>query len=150
MSAPAFRHDSGRCGDEHDPAPPDLDDASLTENTRASYPLPCTQYCAVRDGRPSAQCDLPDGGCLWVMPPIARLTEDQAMFHFISGYTPRLRDGKGCEGASATFSACFGAPFMVRHPLFTPNCWQKRSRSTRRTAGWSTPVDRRPYGRGRE
>jgi phosphoenolpyruvate carboxykinase (ATP) len=52
-----------------------------------------------------------------VLPPIARLTEDQAMYHFISGYTAKVAGTeKGVKEPSATFSACFGAPFMVRHP----------------------------------
>jgi phosphoenolpyruvate carboxykinase (ATP) len=52
-----------------------------------------------------------------VLPPIARLTPDQAMYHFISGYTAKVAGTeKGVTEPSATFSACFGAPFMIRHP----------------------------------
>jgi phosphoenolpyruvate carboxykinase (ATP) len=97
----------------------DLDDDSLTENTRASYPL---EYIAnavpeKKAGHPKniifLTCDASG-----VMPPIARLSTDQALYQFISGYTAKLagtEKGLGKEPA-ITFSACFGAPFMMLHP----------------------------------
>jgi phosphoenolpyruvate carboxykinase (ATP) len=97
----------------------DLDDDAITENTRASYPL---EYIAnavseKRAGHPRhivlLTCDASG-----VMPPIARLTPDQALYHFISGYTSKIAGteaGLGVE-PQITFSACFGAPFMVHHP----------------------------------
>jgi phosphoenolpyruvate carboxykinase (ATP) len=98
----------------------DLDDDSLTENTRASYPLDfIPNVCSDKkaDAHPQnvifLTCDASG-----VMPPIARLTPDQAMYHFISGYTSKIAGteiGLGLE-PEITFSACFGAPFMVRHP----------------------------------
>jgi len=99
----------------------DLDDDTLTENTRASYPL---DYIAnaipeKTGGHPKniifLTCDASG-----VMPPIARLTPDQALYHFISGYTAKVGGteiGLG-EEPEITFSACFGAPFMVHPPAF--------------------------------
>ncbi len=78
----------------------DLDDDSITENTRASYPL---EFIANANG---------------VMPPIAQLSPNQALYQFISGYTAKVAGtevGLGKEPA-ITFSACFGGPFMVHHP----------------------------------
>jgi phosphoenolpyruvate carboxykinase (ATP) len=99
----------------------DLDDDSLTENTRSSYPLNYIPN-AIPDklgGHPKniifLTCDASG-----VMPPIARLTPDQALYHFISGYTAKIAGteiGLG-EEPEITFSACFGAPFMVLPPAF--------------------------------
>ncbi|MCC6524677.1 MAG: phosphoenolpyruvate carboxykinase (ATP) [Polyangiaceae bacterium] len=97
----------------------DLDSDARTENTRASYPLAYIDN-AVPDklaGHPKnvvlLTCDASG-----VMPPIARLTPNQALYHFISGYTSKVgatEVGLGKE-PEITFSACFGAPFMVHHP----------------------------------
>jgi len=97
----------------------DLDDDSLTENTRASYPLEYIDNAVPEKtgGHPKniilLTCDASG-----VMPPLARLTPDQALYHFISGYTSKISGtevGVGSE-PEITFSACFGAPFMVHHP----------------------------------
>jgi phosphoenolpyruvate carboxykinase (ATP) len=99
----------------------DLDDDELTENTRASYPLEFIDNAirAKRAGHPKnvilLTCDASG-----VMPPIARLTADQALYHFISGYTSKIAGteiGLGAE-PEITFSTCFGGPFMVHHPAF--------------------------------
>jgi len=99
----------------------DLDDHTITENTRASYPLYFIENAIneKRGGHPKniimLTCDAQG-----VMPPIARLTPDQALYHFISGYTSKVGGtevGLGTE-PEITFSACFGAPFMVHHPVF--------------------------------
>jgi len=99
----------------------DLDDDTITENTRASYPLYFIENAIneKRGGHPKniimLTCDAQG-----VMPPIARLTPDQALYHFISGYTSKVGGtevGLGTE-PEITFSACFGAPFMVHHPVF--------------------------------
>ena len=99
----------------------DLDDDSITENTRASYPLEYISNALPekRGGHPSnlilLTCDAQG-----VLPPIARLTPNQAVYHFISGYTSKVGGtevGLG-EEPEITFSACFGAPFMVHHPMF--------------------------------
>ncbi len=97
----------------------DLDDYSLTENTRASYPLEYIDNAVEekRGGHPKNIILLTCDGS-GVMPPIARLTPEQAMYQFISGYTTKVAGtemGLGKE-PELTFSSCFGAPFMVHHP----------------------------------
>ncbi len=97
---------------------PDFDDASLTENTRASYPLAFIPNASAtgQAGHPSNIVML-TADAFGVLPPISRLTPDQAMYHFLSGYTARVAGTeRGLAGAEATFSTCFGAPFMSRHP----------------------------------
>ncbi len=99
----------------------DLDDASLTENTRASYPLEFIENAVKekRGGHPKnvifLTCDASG-----VMPPIARLSVEQAMYHFISGYTSKIAGTEiGLrDEPEITFSACFGGPFMVHPPAF--------------------------------
>ncbi|MFH1481162.1 MAG: phosphoenolpyruvate carboxykinase (ATP) [Pseudomonadota bacterium] len=96
----------------------DLDDASLTENTRASYPISHLSNI-VKSGMAGHPCNviMLTADAFGVLPPIARLTQDQAMYHFISGYTAKVAGTeKGVTEPKATFSACFGAPFMLRHP----------------------------------
>ncbi len=99
----------------------DLDDDEITENTRASYPL---EY--IDNAMPEKKAGHPNNIILLtcdasgVMPPIARLTPDQALYQFISGYTAKVGGtevGLG-EEPQITFSTCFGAPFMVHHPSF--------------------------------
>ncbi len=98
----------------------DLDDDIVTENTRASYPLrfiPNTMPEKRVDSHPRNVIFL-TADATGVMPPIARLNPEQAQYHFISGYTSKIAGteiGLGIE-PQITFSACFGAPFMVRHP----------------------------------
>ncbi len=97
----------------------DLDDASLTENTRASYPIDFIPNASPTGtaGHPKNVIML-TADAFGVLPPIARLTPDQAMYHFLSGYTAKVagtEKGLGKE-PQATFSTCFGAPFMPRHP----------------------------------
>ncbi|MBM3600843.1 MAG: phosphoenolpyruvate carboxykinase [Alphaproteobacteria bacterium] len=97
----------------------DFDSAKLTENTRASYPLSYIPNVSVsgRGGHPDNIIML-TADAFGVLPPISRLTADQAMYHFLSGYTARVagtEKGLGKE-PQATFSTCFGAPFMPRHP----------------------------------
>jgi len=116
----------------------DLDDDALTENTRASYPL---EY--IDNALPEKMAGHPKNIVLLtcdasgVMPPIAHLTPDQALYHFISGYTSKIAGteiGLG-EEPEITFSTCFGGPFMVHHPAlyadllkrkilrYGVNCW---------------------------
>jgi phosphoenolpyruvate carboxykinase (ATP) len=116
----------------------DLDDETRTENTRASYPLEFIENAVPekRAGHPKniilLTCDASG-----VMPPIAKLTPDQALYQFISGYTSKVGGtevGLGKE-PEITFSACFGGPFMVHHPSvyadllkrkierYGVNCW---------------------------
>jgi phosphoenolpyruvate carboxykinase (ATP) len=99
----------------------DLDDASMTENTRAAYPLTYIENAveSKRGGHPKniifLTCDASG-----VLPPIARLTVEQAMYHFISGYTSKIAGTEvGLrDEPEITFSACFGGPFMVHKPAY--------------------------------
>lgn len=106
----------------------DLDDASLAENSRASYPI---------DFIPNASADnlgpvpkniiMLTADAFGVLPPISRLTPEQAMYHFLSGYTARVAGTEiGVTEPEATFSTCFGAPFMPRHPSVYGNLLKAR------------------------
>lgn len=97
----------------------DLDDGSLTENTRGAYPLDF-----IDDAKSDGSGDHPKNlfmltcDAFGVMPPIAKLSPEQAMYHFLSGYTAKVagtEKGQGNEPV-ATFSTCFGAPFLVHAP----------------------------------
>jgi phosphoenolpyruvate carboxykinase (ATP) len=99
----------------------DLDDPAITQNTRGSYPLRYISNAVPEKmgGHPKnivmLTCD-----ARGVMPPIAKLTPDQALYHFVSGYTSKVGGTEAGVGddPAATFSACFGAPFMVHAPTF--------------------------------
>jgi phosphoenolpyruvate carboxykinase (ATP) len=96
----------------------DLDDDSKTENTRAAYKL--EQIANVlptkQAGHPSAVIML-TADAFGILPPIARLTRDQAMFYFLSGYTAKVAGTEiGVTEPQATFSTCFGAPFLPQEP----------------------------------
>ncbi len=107
----------------------DLDDETLTENTRASYPLDFIDNAVPEKmgGHPKniilLTCDASG-----VMPPIAKLTPDQALYHFISGYTAKVSGTEIDMGKEPeiTFSACFGAPFMVHNPAFYAELLKKK------------------------
>jgi phosphoenolpyruvate carboxykinase (ATP) len=97
---------------------PDFDDASLTENGRVAYPMHYIPNASDtgRAGHPRNVVML-TADAFGVLPPIARLSPSQAMYHFLSGYTAKVAGTeKGVAGTQATFSTCFGAPFMPRHP----------------------------------
>ncbi len=102
----------------------DLDDASLAENSRGAYPLdfiPNASETGVA-GHPENIIML-TADAFGVLPPIAKLSAEQAMYHFLSGYTAKVagtEKGLGNE-PQATFSTCFGAPFMPRHPTVYGN-----------------------------
>lgn len=96
----------------------DLDDASLTENTRAAYPIEQIPNADLTgySGHPSNIIFL-TADAFGVLPPISKLTPAQAMYHFIAGYTAKVAGTeRGVTEPQATFSACFGAPFMMLHP----------------------------------
>jgi phosphoenolpyruvate carboxykinase (ATP) len=106
----------------------DLDDNSLAENSRGSYPI---------DFIPNASADnmgpvprniiMLTADAFGILPPIAKLTPDQAMYHFLSGYTARVAGTEiGVTEPDATFSTCFGAPFMPRHPSVYGNLLKER------------------------
>ena len=97
---------------------PDFDDTSKTENTRVAYPLDFIPNASESGRAPHPKnivmltCD-----AFGVLPPIAKLDASQAMYHFLSGYTAKVAGTeKGVTEPQATFSTCFGAPFMPRHP----------------------------------
>ncbi len=96
----------------------DFDDGSRTENTRIAYPLHF-MHGAVEEGRGGHPKNIVMLTCdaFGVLPPIARLSAEQAMYHFLSGYTAKVAGTeKGVREPEATFSTCFGAPFMPRRP----------------------------------
>ncbi|HOP06626.1 MAG TPA: phosphoenolpyruvate carboxykinase [candidate division Zixibacteria bacterium] len=130
----------------------DLDDDSLTENTRAAYPLSHIPN-ALREskaGHPKNVIML-TADAFGVMPPISRLTPQQAMYHFISGYTAKVAGTEaGITEPQATFSACFGAPFMVLHPFRYAELLAEKIKKHQATCwlvntGWSGG----PYGVGK-
>jgi phosphoenolpyruvate carboxykinase (ATP) len=95
---------------------PNFDDGSLTENTRAAYPLeyiPTAIFPSV-GGNPKVIVFL-TADALGVLPPVSKLTKEGAMYHFMSGYTSKLAGTeRGIKEPKATFSECFGSPFMPR------------------------------------
>lgn len=97
---------------------PDYDDDSLTENTRAAYPLDFienTEYSGI-GGHPKTIIFL-TADAFGVLPPVSKLTKEAAMYHFMSGYTSKLAGTeRGITEPKATFSACFGEPFMLMNP----------------------------------
>jgi len=97
---------------------PDYDDVSLTENTRAAYPIENIDNIVTPSvaGHPNAIIFL-TADASGTLPPISKLTKEQAMYHFLSGYTSKLAGTeRGITEPEATFSACFGAPFLPLSP----------------------------------
>lgn len=122
----------------------DYTDTSITENTRAAYPIEYIPNAKVPSmgGHPKniifLTCD-----AFGVLPPVARLSPEQAMYHFISGYTAKVAGTEmGVTEPSATFSACFGAAFMVWHPskyaeLLAENMNKHQAKAWLVNTGWS-------------
>ena len=107
---------------------PDYDDGSLTENTRAAYPIDHIPDCVIPGigGHPKAVIFL-TADAFGVLPPISLLTKEQAMYHFISGYTSKLAGTeRGITEPQATFSACFGKPFLPLSPIVYAEMLAKR------------------------
>ena len=107
----------------------DLDDDSITENTRAAYPITYIKNIekSGMGGHPKNILML-TADAFGVLPPISKLAPEQAMYHFVSGYTAKVagtESGLGKE-PQATFSTCFGAPFMVLHPTVYADLLRKR------------------------
>jgi phosphoenolpyruvate carboxykinase (ATP) len=97
---------------------PDFNDSTLTENTRASYPITHLENI-VKEGKAGHPRNIVflTADAFGVLPPISRLTPEQAMYHFLSGYTAKVAGTeRGVTEPQATFSTCFGAPFMPQHP----------------------------------
>jgi phosphoenolpyruvate carboxykinase (ATP) len=106
----------------------DLDDNSLAENSRGSYPIDFIPNTSKENlGPVPKNMIFLTADAYGVLPPIAKLTPDQAMYHFLSGYTARVAGTEiGVTEPDATFSTCFGAPFMPRHPAVYGNLLKER------------------------
>ena len=130
---------------------PDFDDGQLTENTRGSYPL---EFIDNRE--PSGKAGIPQNvvfltcDAFGVLPPVSRLTADQAAYHFISGYTAKVAGTEiGVKEPQPAFSACFGAPFMPRHPsVYADLLAQKIEKSGAQVWLLNTGWIRGAYGAG--
>jgi phosphoenolpyruvate carboxykinase (ATP) len=127
------------------------DDASLTENTRATYPVDHIKgYVASGTGGHPRNVFFLTCDAHGVLPPIARLTPDMATYHFLSGFTAKLAGTEsGVDEPVPTFSSCFGAPFMPRHPTVYARMLAERL-ARHRTACWlvNTGWSGGPYGVG--
>jgi phosphoenolpyruvate carboxykinase (ATP) len=128
-----------------------LDDAAKTENTRAAYPLESIPNIVPEGyaGHPQNVIML-TADAFGVLPPVSRMTPEQAMYHFLSGYTAKIAGTeKGVTEPQATFSTCFGAPFMVLHPGVYADLLGKKL-SERKTNCWlvNTGWSGGPYGEG--
>ncbi len=106
----------------------DLDDPSLAENSRGAYPIDYIPNCSEKNMGPVPKnIVMLTADAFGVLPPIAKLTPDQAMYHFLSGYTAKVAGTEiGVTEPEATFSTCFGAPFMPRHPSVYGNLLKER------------------------
>ncbi|MGD9897082.1 MAG: phosphoenolpyruvate carboxykinase (ATP) [Candidatus Methylacidiphilaceae bacterium] len=129
----------------------DFDDESLTENTRSAYPVAYLPHAAEDGigGHPKnvvfLTCD-----AFGILPPVSKLTRDQALYHFLSGYTAKVAGTEvGVQSPEATFSTCFGAPFLVHPPkiyaqLLEQKLTEHGSRVWLVNTGWTGG----PYGEG--
>ncbi len=106
----------------------DFDDASLAENSRGAYPIDFIPNSSADNlGPVPRNIVFLTADAFGVLPPIAKLTPDQAMYHFLSGYTAKVAGTEiGVTEPEATFSTCFGAPFMPRHPSVYGNLLKER------------------------
>jgi phosphoenolpyruvate carboxykinase (ATP) len=106
----------------------DFDDNSLAENSRGAYPIEFIPNTSAENlGPPASTVVMLTADAFGVLPPVARLTPDQAMYHFLSGYTAKVAGTEiGVTEPEATFSTCFGAPFMPRHPSVYGNLLKER------------------------
>lgn len=135
----------------HENREPDFDDTTLTQNTRCSYPISYIPN-ASSDGVGNHPGNVIFLTCdaFGVLPPISKLTPEQAMYHFISGYTAKVAGTeRGVTEPQATFSACFGAPFMPLHPTVYAELLAEKIRTHNSTVwllntGWTGGA----YGEG--
>jgi phosphoenolpyruvate carboxykinase (ATP) len=106
----------------------DFDDNSKSENTRGAYPIDFIPNASEANMGPVPRnIVMLTADAFGVLPPIAKLTPDQAMYHFLSGYTAKVAGTEiGVTEPEATFSTCFGAPFMPRHPSVYGNLLKER------------------------
>jgi phosphoenolpyruvate carboxykinase (ATP) len=138
---------------DHDPETRqlDLDSDRLTENTRSSYPI-----SHLRNSDPTGFAGHPKDvvfltcDAFGVLPPLARLSPDQAMYHFLSGYTAKVAGTeRGVTEPSATFSTCFGSPFLPLHPgVYAKMLGEKLARHRARVWLVNTGWTGGPYGVG--
>jgi phosphoenolpyruvate carboxykinase (ATP) len=129
----------------------DLDSQTITENTRAAYPIHfIPNYVASGIGNHPRNVLFLTADAFGVLPPVAKLTHEQAMYYFLSGYTAKLAGTeRGVTEPQATFSTCFGAPFMVHFPHVYANMLKEKIESHKSqvwliNTGWSGG----PYGVG--
>lgn len=107
---------------------PNYDDGSLTENTRAAYPIEYIDHAVIPSvgGQPNVIFFL-TADAFGVLPPVGKLTPEEAMFHFLLGYTAKLAGTeRGVQDPQATFSSCFGAPFLPRAAMFYAKMFQEK------------------------
>lgn len=130
---------------------PDFDDSTLTENTRVAYPIDYIDGALIPSvsGMPKVIIFL-TADAFGVLPPVSKLTEEQAMYHFLSGYTSKLAGTeRGVTEPEATFSTCFGSPFLPLQPYVYAELLGKKIREHNVrvyliNTGWSGG----PYGVG--
>ncbi len=123
----------GRSYETTHPQELDLFDRRITENTRFSYPLDCNPNVADgARGGPPATIILLTADAFGVLPPISVLDEEEVMYHFVQGFTARVAGTEvGIKSPEATFSACFGAPFMARHPIVYATLLREKMRAAK-------------------
>ena len=127
----------------------DLDDDTKTENTRGAYKLEQIANALPTKRAASRSVVFLTADAFGILPPIARLTRDQALYWFLSGFTAKLAGTEiGISEPQPTFSACFGAPFLPQAPWCTRGCWARRARRPRRVGlDREHRLDRRPVRR---
>ena len=129
----------------------DLSDETITENTRASYLLSqLGNFEPTGMGQPPDNVIFLTADAFGILPPISRLSPEQAMYHFLSGYTAKVAGTeKGIKQPQATFSTCFGGPFMVHHPMVYARLLGEKIRK-HQTQCWmiNTGWTGGPYGTG--
>lgn len=131
---------------------PDYDDNNITENTRVAYPIEHIEHAVIPGvGGHAKYVIFLTADATGVLPPVSRLTEEQAMFHFLSGYTSKLAGTEtGVTRPQGVFSACFGAPFLPLPPAVYADMLGKKLREHGATCylvntGWSGGA----YGAGK-
>ncbi len=141
----------GKAIGDTDPQDFDLTDGSVTENTRFAYPLTCNPGVAEGAKGPHPETIvLLTADAFGVLPPVSILTADEVMYHFVTGFTSKLAGTEvGITEPEATFSACFGGPFMSHKPsvyaqLLADRMEKHKTRCILLNTGWSGG----PYGKG--
>ncbi len=141
----------GKAIEDTDPQELDLTDGSITENTRFAYPLACNPGVAEGAKGPHPETIvLLTADAFGVLPPVSILTLEEVMYHFVTGFTSKLAGTEvGITEPEATFSACFGSPFMSQKPsvyaeLLADRMHKHDTRCILLNTGWSGG----PYGKG--